>query len=98
MSYVSFLSPACAPPWGSPRDVCLTCGVKEGPLGVSPSLALGSPICLPPLGNLAISVPAAQGQWVAPICWDRRVSGQVFPSTDILGAGSSTPSTNLIRK
>lgn len=99
MFYGLLLSPACAP-CGEPHCIFVTCVVKEGPLlGGFPSLALRSPICVTTSGDLVSPwylVPRRGG--TAPIGWDWRVSGQVFLSTDIQGAGSSTPSANLIRK
>ena len=49
-------------------------------------------------GDLVPPGTWSPGEGPAPICWDWMVSHQMFLSTDIQEAGSSAPSTNLIRK
>ena len=83
--------------------MCITCGVKEESSGGLPQPGSSQPHLSPPhhlqviWQPLGTRSPGPVGGG-ASICWDWRVSGQVFLSAHILGAGSSAPGTNLIRK
>lgn len=70
---------------------------EGGALCGSPQLALCSPICLPPSGDLRSAGACSAGRWMAPLLGlEGEQSG--VPLHAIPGAGPSAPSTNLIRK